>query len=130
MGDQRNARRPEARIFSRARDLGAEFGDKFAVHRRAMHTDLFEQPSAHHTHHAAAAGPAGMVGAVPGSALQTPGIAGIERCRRIVFELLERRADVIALALEPAPRARLAILDHGEVHLRYLALRGACATLL
>src|SRR5712675_1671258 len=69
---------------------------------------------------AAAAGLAGMVGAVPGSALEAPGIAGIERCRRVVFELLECRADVIAQALEPTPRAGLAILDHGHVHLRYL----------
>jgi hypothetical protein len=118
--DQRNARRPEARIFGRARNLCAEFGGEFAVHGRAMHADLLEQPSAHHTHHTATAGLAGMVGAVPGTALEARGIAGIERYRRVVFELLERRADVIAQALEPAPGACLAILDHGHVHLRYL----------
>ncbi len=34
---------------------------------------------------------------------ETPGVAGIERCRRIVLELLEGRADIVAQALEPGP---------------------------
>jgi hypothetical protein len=96
-------------IVGRARNLRAEFRREFAVHGRAMHADLLEQPSAHHRHHAAAAGLAGMVGALPGRAHEAPGLAGIERCRRLVFQPLERRADVVAQGFEPGPRARLAI---------------------
>ena len=95
------------RVVARALNLGAEFGAEFAVHGRAVHADLFEQPSAHHAHHAAAAGLAGMVGAVPGRAHEAPGVAGIELGRRLVLELLERRAEFVAQLLEPRPRARV-----------------------
>ena len=98
VGDQRNARRPEPGIVGRARDLRAEFGREFAMHGGAVHADLLEQPPAHHRHHAAAAGLAGVVGAVPGRAHEAPGVAGIERSRRIVFQPLEGRADVVAQA--------------------------------
>src|SRR6266436_6066948 len=65
---------------------------------------------------AADAGYAGMVGAVPGRAHKAPRGPGIERCRRIVFQFLEGRTNVVTQAFEPAPRARLAILDHGHLH--------------
>ncbi len=73
---------PEAQkrgIVGGARNLRAEFGREFAVHGRAMHADLLEQPAVHHRHHAAAARLAGMVGAVPGRAHEAAGVAGIER---------------------------------------------------
>ena len=54
---------------------------------------------------------AGMVGALPGRAHEAAGFAGIERGGRVVFQLFERRADVIAQRLEPGPCPRLAILD-------------------
>ena len=81
-------------------------------------------------HHAAASGLAGMVGAVPGRARETSGIAGIERGRRFVFELLECLANVVAQALEPGLCARLAIFDHGHVHLLHLTLCHGCGTSL
>ena len=79
MRDQRDARGPEPGIVGRARNLRAEFRREFAMHGRAVHADLLEQPPAHHRHHAAAAGLAGVVGAVPGRAHEAPGVARIER---------------------------------------------------
>ena len=93
-----------------------EFGRELAVYRRAVHADLFEQPPAHHRHHAAAAGLACMVGALPRRALETPGIAGIEGRGRVVLQPLERRADVVAQGFEPGAGAGLAIVDEGYVH--------------
>ena len=120
MRDHRNARRPEARIVGGAGNLRAEFGREFAMHRRAMHADLLEQPSVHHRHHAAAAGLAAVVGAVPRRAHEAPRLTGIERGRRVVLQPFEGRANVVAQGFEPAPRPRLAILDHGDVHLEFL----------
>ena len=71
MRDQRNARRPEARIGVGAGDVLAEFRRELAMHGRAMHADLLEHAAVHHRHHAAAARLAGMVGALPGRALET-----------------------------------------------------------
>ena len=83
-------------IIGGARNLRAEFGREFAMHGRAVHADLLEQPAAHHRHHAAAAGLAGVVGAVPGRAHEAARVARIERGRRVVFQFLEGRADVVA----------------------------------
>ena len=105
------------RVVGGAGHLRPEFGGKFAVHRRAMHADLLEQPSAHHAHHAATAGLAAMVGALPGGSHEASCIVGIERGRRFIFQLLERQAKIVAQGLEPGPGARLAIVDHGHIHL-------------
>ena len=70
---QVTALREQARVFAGALDLGAEFGRELAMHGRAVHADLFEQPAMHHRHHAAAAGLAAMVGTVPGAAHEAPG---------------------------------------------------------
>src|SRR5581483_12069778 len=102
MGDQRDARSPEARILGGALNLRAEFRRELAMHRRAMHADLLEQPSAHHRHHAAATGRATMVGALPGRADKATRGAVIERGGSLVLEPLESRADVVAQGLEPA----------------------------
>src|SRR5207237_10554677 len=128
MRNQRNARRPETGILGGAGNLRAELRGKLAVHGGAMHADLLEQPSMHHTHLAAAAGLAGMVGALPWCAHETPGAARIERGGRIVLQLLEALADLVAQRFEPAPRPRLAILDHGHVHRRYPILPDASST--
>ncbi len=104
------------RVIARALNLRAEFRREFAMHRRAMHADLLEQPPAHDRHHAAAAGLAGMVGAVPGRAHEAAGFARIQRGRRIIFQFFEGRADVVAQALEPGPGARLAVFDRRHVH--------------
>src|SRR6202048_460895 len=95
-----------------------------------MHADLLEQPSAHDRRHAAAAGLAGMVGAVPARLHETPGLTGIERGRRVVFQFFEGGANVVAQRFEPGPRARLAIFDHRQVHLGYLILRAEIAAAL
>ena len=126
VGDQRNARRPEPGIVGRARDLGAELGREFAMHGGTVHADFLEQPAAHDRHHPAAAGLAGVVGAVPGRAHEAPGVAGIERGRRIVFQPLEGRANVVAQGFEPAPRARLAILDQTDMSMSTLLSFLAC----
>ena len=116
MRDHRNPRRPEPRIVGSAGNLRAKFGAEFAVHRRAMRADLLEQTSVHYRHHATAAGLAGMVGAVPWRARETPRGTRIERGRRIVLQSLEGRANIIAQGFEPGLCPRLAILDHGDVH--------------
>src|SRR5713101_4112989 len=105
------------RVFGRALNLRPEFRRKFAEHRRAMHADLFEQPPMHHRHHAAAAGCAAMVGALPGRADEARRFAWIERGRRFVFQFFEGQADVVAQCFEPASGAGLAIFDHGDIHL-------------
>ena len=90
---------PEAQkrgIVGGARNLLAEFRREVAVHGRAVHADLLEQPPAHQRHHAAAAGLAGMVGALQGvrdeaagrrldrarPAPRPPAVRRRRRCRR------------------------------------------------
>ena len=126
--DQRNARGPEPGIVRCARDLGAELGCEFAVHGGTVHADFLEQSAAHDRHHAAAAGLAGVVGAVPGRAHEAAGVALIERGRCIVFQPLEGRANVVAQCLEPAPRPRLAILDQRHVHPEFPTLLSVIAS--
>src|SRR5664279_5024181 len=130
MRDHRNPRRPEARIVGSAGNLRAKFGAELAMHRRAMHADFLEQTSVHYRHHAAAAGLPGVVGAVPGRARKPPRSTGIERGRCVVLQPLEGRANVVAQGFEPAPRPRLAILDHGDAHLLKLILWAEIAAAL
>ena len=63
---------------------------------------------------------AGVIGAVPGGSHETAGVGGIERGRRVVFQFLEGRANLIAQGLKPAARERLAIVDDGDVHAVFL----------
>ena len=56
--DQRNARRPEARVGVGARDVLAEFGRELAKHGRDVDADLLEHAPLHHRHDPAAAGSA------------------------------------------------------------------------
>ncbi len=114
--DHRNAGGPEPGIIGGAWNLRAKFGAEFAVHGRAVHADLLEQPPVHHRHHAAAARLSGVVVAVPGRAHEASRAAGVERCRGVVFQPLESRADVVAQRFEPASGASLAIVDHGHIH--------------
>ena len=123
MRDQRNTGSPEPRIIGGARNLRAKLRRELAVHRRAVHADLLEQPAAHHRHHAAAAGRAGVVGALPWRTHEAPRAIRIKRGRRVVFEPLEGCADVVAQRLEPAPRPCLAIVDDGYIHVEHLAFR-------
>ena len=76
----------------------------------AVHADFLEHAAAHHRHHAAAAGRAAVVGALPGRAHEAAGGAVGERRAggQRVLDRLERGADVVAQALEPGPRPRLA----------------------
>jgi hypothetical protein len=112
--DHRHARRPEARIVRGARDLRAEFGRELAVHGRAMHADLLEHAAVHHRHHAAAAGCAGEIRALPRRAHEASRRAiGQRRARRQrIFQRFERGADVVAQLLEPGACAGLSVGDH------------------
>ena len=58
---------PEAQkpVRRRRPESAREFRREFAMYGRAVHADLLEQPAVHHRHHAAAAGPAAMVRAIP-----------------------------------------------------------------
>ena len=114
MRDHRHARGPEARIVGRARDLRAEFRRELAVHGRAMHADLLEHAAVHHRHHAAAAGRAGVIGALPRRAHEAARRALGERRagRQRIFQRFEGRADVVAQLLEPGARAGLSVGDH------------------
>jgi len=113
-----------------AGNLRAEFGGEFAVHRRAMHADLFEQPSAHHRHQALAAGLAGVVGAVPAVRTQATRAAGISACRRASSAARRPGKYRRASASNQLRAPRLAILDHGHVHLRRLTLRAEISAAL
>ncbi len=104
------------RVVGRARNLRPEFRGELAMHGRTVHADLFEQSAAHHRHHPAAAGCAGMIGALPRRARETAGRGAVERLRRLILELLESLADVVAQRLEPGARPCLAMLDDVCVH--------------
>ena len=116
MRDQRNAGCPEPGIVGGARNLRAEFRREFAVHGRAVHADLLEQAPVHHRHHAAAAGLAGVVGAVPGRAHETAGLAGIERSAGASSSSRSKPRRYRCAALRTSSRPRFAILDQGHVH--------------
>ena len=116
VGDQRDAREPEARVVGGAGNLATEFQRELAMHGRAVHADLFEQPPAHHRHHPAAALGAGVIGALPRRAHEAAGLARIERGRGLVLEFLERGADLVAQSLEPASRTCFPLFDEGYVH--------------
>jgi hypothetical protein len=94
-----------------------------------MHPDLLEDAPAHHRHHAAAAGLATVVGAVPGLLREAAGSRGFgrERTRRLVLEPLERGAEAIAQGGEPDRGFGLQVLDHGGVDGRNRLIRHACA---
>ena len=112
---------PEAQkrgSFVGARDLLAEFRREFAVHGRAMHADFLEHAAVHHRHHAAAAGRAAMVGALPGradeAARRAVGKRGIRR--QGIFQGLKRGADIVAQCLEPGARLGLAAIECRAIH--------------
>src|SRR6186713_1152587 len=118
MGDQRNAGGPEARVLLGTRYLLAEFRREFAVHRRAVHTDLLENPPVHHCHEAAASRRAAMVGALPGGAneaARSP-VSKWGICRQRIFQALELGADIVAQRLEPTARLGLAGIECGAIH--------------
>ena len=120
MGDQRDARRPEIRIIRRTGNLRTKLRREFAMHGRAVHADLLEQPPVHHRHDAAAPGLAGVVGTIPRRADETSYVTGIERSGRVVFQLFKSRADIVAQLLEPGSRAGFAGLEQGGVHRIFL----------
>src|SRR5690606_26812103 len=81
------------------------------VHGRHMHADLFEETPAHHAGDAAAlVGDA--VAAPPRRPHEATGRARIERGRRLIFQRLERRANLVAQLLEPSLRPGFAFLAH------------------
>ena len=43
------------------------------------------------------------------------------RCRRVVFQLLEGHADIVAQRFKPASRARFAVFDEGSIHAEFPA---------
>jgi hypothetical protein len=93
MGDERNARRPEARIVVGARDLLAELRREFAVHRGGVNAGLLEHAPLDDPHDATAAGCATMILAVPRRAYEAAGgtIAGGSVGGQIGLDLLEGR---------------------------------------
>ena len=114
--DQRDAGGPEPRIGLGAGNLAAELGGEFAVDGGDVHAHLLEQAALEHRHDAAAAGRAAVVGARPWRAHEAGGAVAVERGRRVGFERLERRADVVAQQFEPLPGARLARFELTCVH--------------
>src|SRR3712207_6753754 len=106
MGDERNARRPEARILLRSRNLSAELRRELAMHARGMDAHLLEDAALHQAHHAPAARHAGMIGALPRLSLEAAGRSpfGGERSRRLVLKVLKDGADAVAQRREPSRR--------------------------
>src|SRR6516164_6513798 len=121
MCNERNPRRPEARVFVRARDLFAEFRSKFAVYGRAVYADLFKYTAAHEGHHATPARPATVVGAVPWRTGETPrGTVGQwSLVWKRFFECLKGRANIVAQPFKPGSRARLSGFKLSSVHQRF-----------
>ena len=65
VGNERNARGPEAGVFRCAGNLRAEFGGELTIHGRRVDADLLEDAPAHHAHEPAATIAARMVAAPP-----------------------------------------------------------------
>ena len=101
VGDEADAARPEARIVGRAFDLFGKLRAERAVDGGGMHADFLEHAASHHAHHAAAA-----FGAGPWLALEGAGRLSVQRRdgRQLRLQPLQRGADVVAQALEPAAR--------------------------
>src|SRR5690606_20712643 len=103
MGDQRDARRPEARVFLRALHLLAELLREFAVHGRDVDAHLLED-AAMHDRHLAAAFVMCPIAALPWRALEAPGRAVRQRAGQFVFKAFELGADQVAQFAEPGLR--------------------------
>ncbi len=82
-----------------------------------MHADLLEHPAVHHRHDAAAARAAGVIGALPGRALEAAGRAIGQRAPAgsASSTVSKRRADVVAQLLEPGAGAVLAGVERRSV---------------
>ena len=93
MGNQRDARGPEARIFIRTGYLLTEFLGKFAMDGGGVNPDLLEDPAMHDGHDPAAA--IAFV-ALPWRLYETARRPVGERAFQIVLELLETGANLVA----------------------------------
>ena len=118
MCDQRDAGGEETRIVRRAGYVLAELGGELAKDRRDVNADLLENATVHDRHDAATARRAGVIGAVPGRADETPGRTVGQRCARRegVLQFLERGHDPIAQRGEPSAGAGLACFGQVRVH--------------
>ncbi len=87
MGNERNARGPEIRVFLGAGNLLAELRRELAVDGRGVNADFLEHAAMHQAHRPATALGAGMIGALPGCADK----------RRRRFIAVRRRRRQIAL---------------------------------
>ena len=83
-----------------------------------MHADFLEDAAVHHCHHAAAAGRAAMIGALPGRTDKAASAAVDERGirRKSVFQALKRSADIVSQLFEPGARLGLAAIECGMIH--------------
>ncbi len=108
MGDQRHARRPEARVVLGAGDLLAELRRELAMHGGSVDAGLLEHATRDQAHLPAASA-AARIGAGPRLAHEPARRLVAERRtgRQVRLQPLERRAQVVAQRLEPSPRALL-----------------------
>lgn len=111
VGDQRNARCPEARIFARAGYLFAELRRELAEDGGGVNPHFLEDASFHHGHATAAAG-AFLAQPVLGD---EPACRTIrQRTRQFVLYRLEGGADRVAKAFEPSLCRCLLVFDVGR----------------
>ena len=109
--DEADAGGEEARVLLGAGDRLGEFGTERAADGRDVDPDLLEHLAGHLPAHAAAAGFAARVGAVP----RRVGEGGVGA--GLALDRLERRADPVAQRFEPVARRLLLVveLEHGRL---------------
>ncbi len=103
MRDQRDAGRPEARVFLGAGDLLAEFGREFAEHGRGVDADLLEDAAVHDRH-----GPAATFAFItlPGVRSKRPG--GHDDCwPPTSSSMVSKPAQIVSRSASNQARARL-----------------------
>ena len=120
MGDERNARRPEATLrLIRTGDLRCKRFGEGAIDFRKVDADLLEHFPAHQTHTAPAKIFA-AIAAFPLGQLKPAGCAGIERAVCGVFERFESGANVGLQGSEPLAGAGFLGVEiavcHGATH--------------
>ena len=103
VGDQRDAARPEARIFLGAGNILAELGRELAVDGGDVYADLLEDAAVHLRHDASAARDAAVVGTLPGRAHEAAGrlVAVLGGRRQLILDRLEGGGDAVAQFREP-----------------------------
>ena len=108
MRDEADAGREEAGVVLRRRGSSREIALERAADGRDVDPDLLEHLALHHAAHAAAAGRAVILGAVPGDVVEARVRASL------ALDRLELGADAVAQAFEPVAGGLLLVVERGH----------------